>query len=295
MRIVSLAPAATEILFALGCGRSVVGRSYACDHPGEALLATPVTVPESTEAAVPKHRLLADRLLALHPDVVVTTVDGFTGPQIRSALPAHGELLSLDPAGLEDVIEGIAAIGTAVGAADAAAEVTSRLRIRLARLKMLLEARLPPRVAIVEWPDPLRTPGRWVPELISAAGGVSAFGDAGAPSRPASHAELSAAHPDTVVLAFAGMSLYETQAQHREVASRRDWLSVTRAARLIAIDGPAYVHRPGPRLVTGAELLAWALHRPHPVMQPPTGKIAELIEAGWVDLAAVRADVEEHT
>ena len=128
--------------------------------------------------------------------------------------------------------------------------------------------------------------------MVQIAGGHNVFPAQRQPPRPATRDELAATAPEVLVMAFHGYTLYEMQARLRTLIAQGQWPALARSARMIAID-PTFVSRPGPRLVAGVELMAWALHRPHPAMQPPIGRVAELIEAGWVDLAAVRSNVEE--
>ena len=135
--------------------------------------------------------------------------------------------------------------------------------------------------------------GLWVPDVVEAGGGMNVLGASGRSPHPANEQELDAAQPDVVILGFRGQSLYETQARLRPLARHRGWLKMSQPARLVAIDARAFLSRPGPRLIEGANLIGWALHRVHASSQPQTGRIAELIEAGWVDLASVLPRVEE--
>lgn len=296
MRIVSLLPGITEFLFAVGKGGRVVGRSHRCDYPEAAGQVPSVTVeggrtpPLSAAGLVggPASEIDAAELAKLDPALVIGRPDALPkGPWDTLTLQA--------PETLEDVIRQLEMVAATVAAGSEGERLTEKLRTRLARLELLLGARSRPRTAVIEWAAPLLSPGFWVPGVVEAGGGASVFGAEGEAGRIADHAELAGAEPDVIVLAFAGLTLLETQLRLRDVMKHPEWLPATRAARVIAIDARAYVSRPGPRLVEGVELIAWALHRPHPVMQPMPGRIAELIEAGWVDLAAVRARAAEPT
>lgn len=294
MRIVSLVPGITEFLFAIGAGDFLVGRSHDCDHPVTATVLPPVTaapgrpahplsaLPLLGESPVP---IDEERLAALRPDLVIL------GP--GQSAPGWDTLPLRPPARIEDVLHELELVGDAVGAGAAGRAFVHGLRTRLARLELILAARPRPRTALIEWTSPLLAPGLWVPELVEAGGGHNVFGTPGAPAALADYSDIGLAQPVVVVLAFAGLNLHQTQVRLHAVMQDPQWLPATNSARVVAIDAAAYVSRPGPRLVEGAELIAWALHRPHPVMQPPPGRIAELIEAGWVDLAAVRSQREK--
>ncbi len=310
MRVVSLVPSATEILFAVGTGAHVVGRTHECDYPPEVRHLPAVTadllpaaqpaaaIDEAVQASLADrhtiYRLDAERLRALEPDIVVTQrtcrVCAAPASEVEEAvctMPQAARVVATDPHDLAEVWESIVDVAEAVAAGTQGAALVGGIRRRLSRLSRLLTGRTRLRVAVVEWPDPPFAPGHWVPDMVAAAGGESVFGEAGVPSRPADLAELQAAKPDMVVLAFCGFNLLETQARLRELARHEGWIDVARRARVVAVDGSAYFSRPGPRLAEGIGLLAWAMHRAHPELQPHPGRGAELIEAGWVDLAAL--------
>ncbi len=316
MRIVSLVPSATEILFAVGKGSEIVGRTHECDHPPAAQRIPTVTSdlldkelpPDAIDAAVAAatrdahtiYRLDADGLRSLEPDLVVTqslcAVCAVPEPAVSDALctmPGDARVLAADPQRLEDVWESVVTIASAAGAPEAGAALAGRIRRKLARLRALVAGRDRPRVAVIEWPDPPYAPGHWVPDMVTAAGGMSVFGDPGVPSRRAELEAVAAQRPELVVLAFCGYDLLQTQARLRDLASHPGWKAVARRARVVAVDGSAYFSRPGPRLADGVGLLAWAMHGLHPDLQPPPGRGAELIEAGWVDLAALPARTPE--
>ncbi len=312
MRIASLVPSATETLFAVGKGSEIVGRTHECNHPPTAQRVPAVTTdliepglpPAEIDAAVRNrvrdqhtmYRLDTARLRALRPDVVITQAlcEVCAAPrravdQALCTLPATARIVATDPQRLEDAWDSIAVIGEAAGAADEGATLAGEIRRQLVRLRKMLEGRERPRVAIIEWPDPPYAPGHWVPDMVEAAGGVNVFGEAGGRSIPTPLSRVADARPDVVVLAFCGYGLLETQAQLRGLARHAGWRRIARSARVIAADGSAYFSRPGPRLLDGIGLLAWAMHGIHPGLQPPPGRGAELIEAGWVDLASLPA------
>lgn len=281
MRIVSLLPSATEILFALGKGDRVVGVTHECDHPPEARERPAVTadllppglsaaridqaVAEGVRDAHTIYALDEERLRALEPDVVVTqalcavcAVPTQTVEEAVCIMPRPARVLSHDPHDLGGILSSIQEIGRAVGAEEEAAELVSVLERRLAGVAEAVAGLPRPRTAVLEWPDPPYAPGHWVPDMVEAAGGMSVLGTPGRPSQRIAWEEVEEARAEMVVLAFCGFDLEETLRRLEEDPKR--WHRLAETSRLVAVDGSAYFSRPGPRIVDGVELLAWVLH-----------------------------------
>lgn len=292
MRIVSLLPSATEILFAVGAGDQLVGVTHECDFPPEAgelpevtedLLPTGLSAVEIDRAVAggvrDRHTIyrLDEKLLrALEPDVVVTqalcevcAVPTRLVEQAVCSMPRAARVVSSDPRDLEEIFASIREIGAVVGADDSEALLAS-LRDRLARVRQLVEGLPQPRVAVLEWPDPPYAPGHWVPDMVEAAGGRSVLGSSGRPSRRVSWKEVLESRPEMVVLAFCGFDLAETLRRADEIEGE-PWRRLTESVDVMAVDGSAYYSRPGPRVVDGVELLAWLLHQPDDLQPPPGG------------------------
>lgn len=290
-RIVSLLPAVTETLFAIGRGDEVVGVTHECDHPAEAasrpavtsdLLPHGLTSAQIDEAVVDSlgdvhtiYRLDEERLVELDPDLIVTQalceVCAVPTARVKEAvctMPRRARVLSSDPETLEGVLEGIVEIGQAVEAGDAARELVGELRTRIRTVERAVSGRPRPRTVVLEWPDPPYAPGHWVPDMVEAAGGQNALGESGRPSRRTSWEEVLEADPEVVVLGFCGFDLARTIERLEEIEGRPEWERLLSRARVVALDGSAYVSRPGPRLVDGVELLAWLLHRPGELLPP---------------------------
>lgn len=278
MRIVSLLPSATEIVYSLGLEGNLVGVSFECDYPVQARSEHAVVVggldtagltPAGIDAAV-RARVasgeqlytLDEQLLArLDPDLVISQelcqVCALPSGQVTAALASSGsraEVLTLDPHSLSDVLESIRRIGTAAGAGDRAAAVVSGLRDRLDAVRDRVSGRVRPRVAVLEWVDPPFTAGHWVPELVSAAGGEPVAGTAGGRSVQTDWSQFAAADPQLVIVAPCGFGLADAAEQALAVLDRLPPVTVW------AIDADGLVVRPGPRLVTGVEALASILH-----------------------------------
>lgn len=308
MRIASLLPAATEYVYALGHGSELVARTHECDHPPAAAGVPPVTIgaldaalsPAEIDAAVTGpgahtgYALDADLLRSLEPEIVlaqstcaVCAVDARAADDAVCDMPRAAKVVALDPVTLSDVVDGAAKVARLIDDAREGLALASHLRARLAFLAHHSENRRRPRVAVVEWPDPLYAPGHWVPDQIVVAGGEAVFGVPGGRSERATVEDLAASEPDVIVLAFCGYDLEATISRYDDLARVDGWGAVADgAARIYAADGSGLFSRPGPRLVDGAEALAWALHAPHLDLRPLPGAIALRSDDEWLDLAA---------
>ncbi|CAN5788663.1 cobalamin-binding protein [soil metagenome] len=302
MRIVSLLPSATELLFALGVGDQVVGVTHECDFPPRAshlpsvtrdLLPPGLTAAE-IDAAVSAgirddhtiYALDADMLGDLRPDVVVAqqlcdvcAVPVDTVTDALCTLAPQARIVAADPHTLDDLLDVVAAIGEQVDAGAGTTRLVADLQQRLDAVAAAVAGRSRPSVAMLEWPDPPWLPGHWAPDMIVHAGGDSLFGVSGQPSVRASFDDLAVVDADVVVAAFCGFDLEQTIAHVDGIADRPAWRALVDGARLFAIDGSAYVSRPGPRLVDGVELLAFVLHGVGD--PPPADAVAEWRDGAW--------------
>lgn len=289
MRIVSLVPNGTEILFALGAGSQVVGVSHECDYPEEARRRPILTgsalrpgmsaaevdaaVSAQVKSGASLYTLDEARIAELAPDLVVTQnlcpVCAVSTAQVDGAirpLPRCPDLLSLDPRSLADVLGDIRRVGAATGRAAEAEELVSELERRLSAVRAAVRARVEgrprPRVAALEWLDPPFAGGHWVPEMIEIAGGEDALNRPGEGSRRMEWDEVAAADPDVVVAMPCGYDAAGAQAQIDLVAGRPEWqgLRAVQAGRVAAVDANGCFSRPGPRLVDGIERLAAIFH-----------------------------------
>lgn len=283
MRIVSLLPSATEILFALGVGKQVVGVTHECDFPPAARSLPAVTrdlLPPGLSAAEidtavaagirDEHTIYAldaERLAALEPDVVVTqdlcdvcAVTSATVTSVACTLPAPARVVAADPHDLHELPVALRGIAAAVGAEAAGEEWAASFDDRLAAVAEAVSDRPQQSVLVLEWPDPPWAPGHWVPSMIAAAGGACVLGMAGEPSRRTTWEALDALDVDVVVTAFCGFDLEQSLAQLSRLEGHAQWQALCARADVWVADGSAYFSRPGPRLVDGVELLAGVLH-----------------------------------
>jgi iron complex transport system substrate-binding protein len=302
VRLVSLLPSATEIVYALGLGQDLVGVTFECDEPATAREEKTVVVGgRDTSGMTPGeidsyvraqfaegadlYTLHADALAALKPDLILTQdlcrVCALPSGQVDAALDHLGcqaDVLSLDPHTLDDVLDSIIAVGESAGVPDRAGELVAALRVRIDRVAANVAGRPRPRVTVVEWTDPPFTAGHWVPDLVIAAGGEPVAASPAAMSVQTTWASIAGARPDVVIAAPCGFHLAGAAEQACTVAEALPECEVW------AIDADGIVVRPGPRLVDGIEAIASILHpgavsaapgRTALVRQGPAGRRAD--------------------
>jgi iron complex transport system substrate-binding protein len=286
MRIVSLLPSATEILFSLGLDAEVAGVSYDCDFPpqvsdlrvvvdsrippGLAALEIDRRVREYVERGESLYIVNADALRELAPDLVVTQdlcLVCAASPDDLAAVLANFEkrprVLSLNPRNLGDVWDDISRVARETSREDASEKLLAEIQQRLHALKHQVEkTSRRPSVAFLEWLNPFYVGGHWVPEMIALAGGEDMFGRVGAPSFRVELKDIAAAAPDIIVIAPCGYDAEEARKEYCTMAFPLEWNAIpaVRDGRVYAFEANAYASRPGPRLVTGVEALAKIFH-----------------------------------
>lgn len=280
MRIVSLLPSTTEILFALGAGDDVVGVTFECDYPPEARsrrIVSTSSLPEGLEPAA-IDALVAERMNAgddlyhldegaladLDADVVVTqdlcavcAVDVTVVDDALAHLGCHADVVTIDPHRLDEVLDSIGVLGKVSGTEVAAAELVVGLRQRLAQVEAAVAGRERPRLLVLEWTEPPFAPGHWVPEMVARGGAVSTLGDVGATSFRTTWEVVAASRPDVIVSSPCGFALGESTRLARELLGSG---VLPDRVPLWAVDANASFARPGPRLVDGVEALAAIAH-----------------------------------
>lgn len=293
MRLVSLLPSATEIVYALGLGDDLLGVTFECDEPPSARVDKAVVVggrdtrgmsPGEIDdyvrtqlaAGADLYTLHAGALAGLRPELILTQdlcrVCALPSEHVEDALDYLGcraEVLSLDPYTLDEVLDTVLAVGARTGVPDRAHRLVAGLRGRLDAVAAAVAGRERPRVAVVEWIEPPFTAGHWVPDLVRAAGGDPVACRPGARSVQTTWDELTGAAPDVVLVSPCGFHLDGALAQAQSVAERFP------TAQVWAIDADGIVVRPGPRLVDGVEAIASVLH-PGAVPAAAAGTLARV-------------------
>jgi iron complex transport system substrate-binding protein len=302
VNIVSLLPSATEIVYALGLGEDLAAVTYECDYPPEAqskpvvvrtALAADQPLPpgeidrmvrERMDRKEPIYDLDRDLIRRIQPDLILAQdlcrVCAVPSGHVQEALDDLGtnaRLLSLDPNDLQGILAGIEEVGRATGTDDLAAELTRSLRERIDAVKRTA-ARLPTiRTFCLEWLDPPFAGGHWIPEMVELAGGENLLNDKGIPSRVVAWREVADAQPEVVVFMPCGYYLPEAEEEAVRIYAVPEFkeTSASSAQNVLAVDASSFFSRPGPRIVDGLEILAWAIH-PDAFPEPPHGTVTRI-------------------
>ena len=294
-RIASLISSATEILFGLGLGDQVVAVSHECDWPPEVKKLPQVTssrinddassgeiddeVQQLMATGAPLYDLDREQLESLAPDLIVTQAqcdvcavryDDVVELVNSSPRLADTKIVSLAPESLDDLFDDIRRVGEATecevtGTSDAAEQYVDQLQARLKAVRESIgqvSALDRPRVAIVEWLDPIMIAGNWTPGMVVRAGGRYDLAEDGRHSPYVDWSKIVAYDPEVLFIAPCGFDIDRTKSECHRVTSRTGWqqLSAVRAGRVFILDGNAYLNRSGPRLVDTVEILAHLIH-----------------------------------
>jgi iron complex transport system substrate-binding protein len=280
MRIVSLVPSATEMLYALGLGPDVIAVTHECDYPPAARELPRVTsdllpaglsaaeidaaVKERTLAGESIYELDVDTLHDLRPDLIVTqalcSVCAVSYDDVRAIaeeIESHPRVVSLDPHTVGEVLGDARTLAQVTDRRDQAAALVRDATSRIDRVRLAVRGARRPRVAALEWLDPPFAAGHWTPQLIAYAGGEDVLGFSGEPSEQRTWDEVIASQPDIVVVMPCG---YDAEIAYREAEMHRGELAAVGAGEVVAVNASAYFSRPGPRIVDGLELLAHIIH-----------------------------------
>jgi iron complex transport system substrate-binding protein len=280
MRIVSLVPSATEMLFALGLGPDLIAVTHECDYPLAARELPKVTrdvlppglssaqidaaVKERTLAGESIYELDTEMLHDLRPDLIVTqalcSVCAVSYDDVRAVaeeITSRPQVISLDPRTVGEVLGDARTLARATERKDAGVELIRDASARIDRVRIAVRRATRPRVVALEWLDPPFAAGHWTPQLIEYAGGEDVLGLPGERSEERTWQEVEASQPDVVIVMPCG---YDAEIAHREAEMHRDELAAVGAGEVVAVDAASYFSRPGPRIVDGLELMAHILH-----------------------------------
>ncbi len=302
MKIVSLLPSATELVYELGLGDALSAVTFECDHPADAKNKPVVSdtafpddgtrTPGQIDGLVTEHMerkeplYVLDRALIaeIQPDVILTQdlcrVCAVPSGQVEEALNELGcrsQVVSMDPQGLDDILDSFLQVGRVTGSEDRAEALVGELRGRIEAVRTTAAGLPRVTTATVEWIDPPFVGGHWIPEMVGIAGGENVLTRPKDRSRTATWREIADARPEVIVHMPCGFGLDQaiTEAkQLYEVEELQDTPAVARGA-VFATDASAYFSRPGPRIVQGLEILAWAMH-PDAFPEPPPDMAAHV-------------------
>jgi iron complex transport system substrate-binding protein len=295
MRIISLVPSATEMLFALGLGPDLIAVTHECDYPPAARELARVTrdllppgltsaqidaaVKERTLAGESIYELDGEALHELRPDLIVTqalcSVCAVSYDDVRAiaeGIETRPRVISLDPRTLGEVLGDARTLAEATDRRDAALELIRASSNRIDRVRLQTRGARRPRVAALEWLDPPFAAGHWTPQLIDFAGGEDVLRFPGEHSEEVTWEAVAAAQPDVVIVMPCG---YDAEIAHREAEMHRDELAIVGAGEVVAVDAASYFSRPGPRIIDGLELVAHILH---PELVPQAPSVALTVE-----------------
>src|SRR6266704_1915956 len=279
MKICSLLPSATEILYSLGLADEIVAVTHECDYPPEAMFKPKITesvidhehltgseIDHHVSSNIGRHgsiyRLTEDLLETLRPDLIVTQelcdVCAVSYKDVQRAarvLEGQTRIVSLEPATMDEMLDTILFVGELTGQEQAAHRKIRQMRERLDRVRERVRGLPRPRVYAMEWLDPPFSAGHWVPEMVEIAGGYEVLGKAGMKSDRITAGRVLEAHPDIIVLLPCGFSLERTVEEYRRTRFLPGW-----SGQLYAVDGSSYFNRSGPRLIDGVEILSEIFH-----------------------------------
>ncbi|HUL84850.1 MAG TPA: cobalamin-binding protein [Actinomycetota bacterium] len=303
MKIASLLPSATEIVYALGLGDDLVGVTDECDYPADAVtkpvisrsalpqgrIQTPREIDDAVRASVGQEGALyvldTDLLRREQPEVILTQdlcrVCAVPAGQVKEALDRIGlpdaKVISLDPNTFEEVLGQIEVVGKLLDRSEQATALTATLRDRVAAVRDT--AKRVPTVSVfaLDWSDPPFSAGHWIPDMIELVGGTPVLAEKGQPSRVVAWHEVRVAAPEVIVFMPCGYYLEEAEEEAATFLDHPEFAETpaVRNGNVYAVDATSYFSRPGPRIVDGLEILAWAVH-PDSYPTPPEGTIAKL-------------------
>jgi len=287
MRIVSLLPSSTEIVYELGLGSDLVGVSHDCDYPPEVtkkICLTSIDIDPAKASSATVNEWVAGKvhsgtsiyhidpgaLKRANPDLILTQelcevcAPSFT--EVKSAckiLEGDRKIISLEPTCIDDILDSILIVGQATGKAEKAEQLVNSLRNRMRKLEeMVSNVNSRPEVACLEWLDPIFSAGHWVPEMVSKAGGVDRLTQLSRPSIRLEWSRILEYDPEMLILMPCGFNLDRTIQDSESIRHYNGWqkLRAIQNHQVFAVNGTAYFNRPGPRIVDGMAILAEIMH-----------------------------------
>ncbi len=302
MRIVSLLPSATEIVYALGLGDSLVGVSHDCDYPLEVVTKPKLShalisiempsdeidaiVREQLHNGLSVYHIDAAKLEQLEPDLILTQelceVCAPSYDQVLEAAKILGDrtkIVSLEPHSIEEILENILLVGGLTEKVQRAEKCVDALRERVEKIIAFSENfEERPKVACIEWLSPVMVGGHWVPQMVEYAGGEDWLGDMGEPSKEIAWGDLLNYDPDILICMPCGFDVERTLEEMHLLIEREGWEDVraVKDGQVYVVNGTAFFNRPGPRIVTGLEIMAQIIHPEYFRGLAPEGSLMRL-------------------
>jgi len=302
MRIISLLPSTTEIIYALRKGDELVGRSHECDFPAEVVGLPACTKPKFEtdgisyeihqrlkallQEGLSVYRVEEEQIAALDPDLIITqdhckmcatSVDEVK-KAVQSRLGDDVTIMSVSPSDLSSVVDSIRKIARAIDAKEAAKQLTAQMKSQLQAIQQKVEKLRRPKILGIEWMEPLMAAGNWVPELMQLAGGKPLGAQAGVHSSTLEWQDIRRLDPDIITIMPCGYSIDKTLQEIGYLRSQKDWstLRAVQNKQVFVLDGNQYFNRPGPRLVDSTQILGEVIH-------PSVFRNSET-HPGWINL-----------
>ena len=286
MKILSLIASSTEIVYALGCGNKLIGRSHECDYPAEVLKLPHCTKPRfdikgtsrevdervksTLKSALSVYEVDELKLAELNPDIIITQSQcevcavslKDVENAVRKIIGKSPRVVSLEPNSLSDIWSDIKKVSEAVNVQERGQKLIQELQNRILDLKSLIKDESSNSVACIEWIDPLMAAGNWVPELVELAGGKNLFGEAGKHSPWMSFEELCERDPDVIAVMPCGYGIEKTRQEMDVLIRKTNWrsLKAVKNNQVYLTDGNQYFNRPGPRIIESLEILIEILY-----------------------------------
>ena len=301
-RVLSLLSSTTEIIYALGCGDRLVGRSHECDYPAEVSELPICTIPKFNvdgtsrevddevkslvQSALSIYYINEKLLKELKPDIIFTQsqceVCAVSVSDVENALKnitgLSSRVISVEPNSVEDIFNDILTIAEILNVRKKGKELVESIKAKINNTEKMVYQKSTPSVAAIEWIDPLMAAGNWVPQLIRVAGGKNLFGEAGKHSPWMKYNDLVEQDPEIIIVMPCGYDIKKSLIEIKTLESKKGWgsLKAVRNRNVYITDGNQFFNRPGPRIIESLEILLEIIHSDF--------SESKHIDSGWIKL-----------
>ena len=301
-RVLSLLSSTTEIIYALGCGDRLVGRSHECDYPEEVSELPICTIPKFNvdgtsrevddevkslvQSALSIYYINEKLLKELKPDIIFTQsqceVCAVSVSDVENALKnitgLSSRVISVEPNSVEDIFNDILTIAEILNVRKKGKELVELIKAKIDSTEKIVYQKSSPSVAAIEWIDPLMAAGNWVPQLIRVAGGKNLFGEAGKHSPWMKYNDLVEQDPEIIIVMPCGYDIKKSLIEIKTLESKKGWrsLKAVRNRNVYITDGNQFFNRPGPRIIESLEILLEIIHSDF--------SESKHIDSGWIKL-----------